>query len=250
MSDRIDQAVALLVEAHASGVRTLLPTDLTEAEAREVQIEVIRRRGSIGAWKIGLVSGVMRAAPIAIAAVASTGHHYPAITFGMRGLETEVALRLGRAFLAGGDPPTDRDIVDAIIEVRYAIEILDSRLSNWRNASTEHTLADGLNNAGLVLGAAISDWRRQNLAQPGATLFVDGNLRGRAEGNGSGDPVVLTVTLVRHCHTHGLDILAGTWITTGSSTGCTFVNEGANAIVRVNDEDVVGVAFGGIGGTR
>lgn len=221
----------------------MLHPELTEQQATAIQLRVAQERGGIAAWKVGLIGGKVQAAPIPRDAIHPSGYAYPPASFAMRGLETEIAFQLGRASHTFTDEVSDEEIGESIIDACYAIEILDSRLSNWQEAPLTAMLADGLSCGGLILGASITDWRNRDLAAPGVDLFVGKELAGRATRNPLGDPLILTATLIRHCLTHDIDIAEGSWITTGSSTGCVFTDEGVEATVCLSADVMVSVAF-------
>ena len=101
-SDTGRRAAGLLVRAREEG--TTLPAKATgfplagAAEAYEVQALVAAKVGAVGAWKVGAPSPEAEPvfAPIFADLVHKSPARLPAAAFHRRGIEAEIAYRLGR----------------------------------------------------------------------------------------------------------------------------------------------------------
>lgn len=214
----VQALAASLVRAHRNREFVALPTDLTTEEAYRVQDLVfaeLARGQRPNAWKVGgpgpdveptmaqILPGRLFASP---ARVETNG-------FQMLGVEIEVAFRMGE----------DAKPVEAFV----AIEVCDTRLADWKNASPAAKLADFQSNAALVAGSGTSgleqiDWRHQR-----AELWIDGRLAKAVNGTHPyGNPARLLPWARTHAAPRG-GLHAGDLVTTGSWTGMDFVRPGA-----------------------
>src|SRR5215211_2340341 len=168
-----------------------MPADLDEAYAirREFEaIEQARGRGEIAGYKIGLTTPIMQQLcgvdePCYGAIFASEVHHRRADlatgNYCRLGIETEIAVKLGEDLPQGGD----RDRVAAAVEsCMAAIEILEDLRHDYKRLSAAAMVAGNVWNAGAVLGAPVTDWRRLDLAQATARLTINGIEIGSGKG--------------------------------------------------------------------
>ena len=191
-------------------------------------------------WKAG---GPSRAAPLTCAplppqGVWATPARAGAWPFHLRGIEAEVALRLGRevdqALAATLDVDGARALVDAMT---VSIEVVDSRWLESVDAPPLCKLADLQSHGALVLGEWIpfarGDWSAQTCrVQIGAQAPVE-----RRGTHSLGDPAWLLPTWLRHATRHGDRLAAGTVVTTGTWVG----------ILNAGQGELVSVEFPGIG---
>jgi len=214
-----------------------LPADL--AEAYRLQAAVAAGLGRIGGWKVAAVTDEQRrslavprpiGAPIMSAWMrdASTGPaELRAADFIAAKLECEFAFELGRDLPPRPDAPYTRAEVEAaVVAMRMAIEVVDSRLPRGLGALAE--LADAFNNGGFVAGPRLADWRSLTFAEIGIVLNVGGGRGGSdmtelAVGSGaailSGDPFATVVMLANAQPEGSGGLKAGHIVTTGSCTG-------------------------------
>lgn len=200
------------------------PSSLHDAYA--IQDAVAQEMGSIGGWKVGAKGPAAQptCAPLFAGLIYRAPAVVPAHTLGMIGIEAEIAFRLDRGIAPGGEALDDAAVAAAIGSIHPAIEIVDTRLANWREADPLTLLADNSMNAGFVHGAGEAHWRGWNFLRQPVRLTVDGKTVAEAiGGNPAGDPCWLVTWLVNHCRRNGIDLAAGTFITTGSCTGMIFV---------------------------
>jgi 2-keto-4-pentenoate hydratase len=128
--------------------------------------------------------------------------------------EAEIAMRLG-ADLVDGDLD-DAQIRAAVSGLAAAIEIVDSRITNWDVHITD-TVAD---NASSGLYVIADNWLTLDEVEPvGVTMqmWIDDELA--SEGTGAaclGDPLVALGWLARTAREYGQPLLAGQVVLTGS----------------------------------
>ena len=160
--------------------------------------------------------------------------------FTLRGIEAEIALRLGRAVDAETaralTPESARALIDAMA---VSIEVVDSRWQQGMATPTMLKLADLQSHGALVLG----DWstyRPMDWSLQVCRVQVGQQAEVMRQGTHSlGDPAWLLPTWLRHaCALHG-EVPAGTVVTTGTWVG----------ILPAEAGDEVRVVFDGIGET-
>ncbi|MGV8871320.1 MAG: 2-keto-4-pentenoate hydratase [Rhodococcus sp. (in: high G+C Gram-positive bacteria)] len=136
--------------------------------------------------------------------------------FCMPRVEVEIAFVLG-ADLPGSDC-TDEDVRAATATVAASIELIDSRIIDWRIGICD-TVADNASSAGFVLGAQRSTLAEVEPAAVDAALFID-DVR-IAEGRGDavlGDPVRAVSWLARTVAGYGVRLKSGDIVLPGSCT--------------------------------
>jgi 2-keto-4-pentenoate hydratase len=243
----VDELVAIrqdrkgLAEADAWAIST-------PQEAYQVQTEVAARcdwfaGGPPLFWKSGGPSrdSVLTHAPLPPAGVVRSPGDLKEMEFAMRGIEAEIALRLGQAVdfdIANAlDAEGAHKLVDAMA---VSIEIVDSRWQQGMSAPVLLKLADLQSHGALVLGEWVPfqtvDWAQQSCRvqigeQP--EVFQRGT-------HMLGDPAWLLPQWLRHACARFGKLPAGTVITTGTWVG----------ILPAQAGDVVHVAFDGIGEAR
>jgi 2-keto-4-pentenoate hydratase len=245
MSFDVARASALLSEAREARrqVVPFAPAPASEEEAYAVQELVVRRFGPAAGWKVGAKAPgtIPNASPLFSDIVRPSPANWPSASLHMIGIEAELAFRLGRDVGPSEKPLNAAQVWDAIASVHAAVEIVDTRLQDWKSADRLWVLADNQSNGGFVYdpeGVAPAHQSYENAAVHltinGATAVQQGG------GNAAGDPRWLVEWLVNHCAMTRGGIRAGTFITTGSYTGMLFVEPGASIEAR----------FDGIGEVR
>ena len=240
MSNAIDRFAAQFIEARSSGRQFTAaadPAPATQQEAYAVQDRIFAalypgQRAS--AWKVGGPRSDVdpMAAPIASASLIASPASVPAKGYHMIGVESEIAFRLGGDLPPRAAPYAEDEIAAAVAEALVIIELCDTRLANWKEASPLWRLADYQLNAALVIGNGRQDWRAIDFAGQGVELWIDGALAKQATGaHPYGNPIRLLPWLAAHCATRG-GLHAGDIITTGTWTGMQFVQPGAAVIAR------------------
>jgi 2-keto-4-pentenoate hydratase len=190
-------------------------------------------------WKIGSTSKKAQAivgttGPFAARILASNFHASPAAlpadAFFMRALEAEFAFRLGADLPARGEPYGRDEVIAATASLHPAIEISDSRFTDWAKAGAPSLIADNGNEGQVIFGAAVDDWRGLDLPGHRAAMIVNGETV--AEGSGAnvlGDPVEALVWLANDQRQRGDGLRAGQAVITGSCTGVNMAEAGDKA---------------------
>lgn len=143
--------------------------------------------------------------------------HLDAGDFFMRVIEAEFAFRMARDLSAA--PHSRDEIIDAVEGVVPAIEIVDSRFSDWTTIGAPSLIADNACNAAWVKGQILTDWRRFDLAAQATRVFVNGHLEREGSGaNVLGHPLHAMKWLVKSLAETGLNLNAGQYVTTGVTT--------------------------------
>lgn len=250
MTDILNATVSALVQARRTGQpASAAHLPLPDAEAAyAVQAGVAAALGSFvanrpGTWKSG---GPSRAAVLTHArlpdagvwASPADGRHWP---FHLRGIEAEVALRLGQAVDADRAATLEMTGAIALIDAMcVSIEIVDSRWAEGLAAPALSKLADLQSHGALVLGAWVPfvppDWAAQVCRvtvgrQP--TIEFTGT-------HSMADPTFVLPAWLRHATRDRGTVPAGTVVTTGTWCG----------IVHAAAGDLVSVEFPGIGSTQ
>ena len=213
--------------------------------AYAVQERTLDALGPATAWKVGAASPGSEpgCAPLPAAGVVTTTA--PVLQepwWQLRGIEVELAVRLGQDLHpADADDPAR---VSAAIEAAFpAVEVVETRLADWRNSDPLDQLADLQSHGALVVGAPVvwSPHAPIDLRSLRATLVFDGQPVADARGSHPvGDVLPLLAWLARHASRRGRPLRAGDIVTTGSCTGLLFAWQGAR----------VQAALEGIGGVE
>ena len=243
--DAIATATAALVQArqtHQTAAAVLLPD---AAAAYAVQDGVARACGWFDGdapthWKSGAPSrtAVQTHAALPPAGIWSSPADARGWPFHLRGIEAEIALRLGRdvdaALAAGLDVAGASRLVDAMC---VAIEIVDSRWTEVLDAPALAKLADLQSHGALVLGAwtpfAPRDWSAQ-VCRVGIGAAPATEHKGT---HPMADPAQVLSAWLRHATRGNRRLPAGSVVTTGTWCG----------LPRAAAGDCVRVEFPGIG---
>jgi 2-keto-4-pentenoate hydratase len=199
---------------------------LDATDAYEIQLLNIRRRpGPVVGHKVGLSSLAMQ--QMMGVAEPDYGHllsdmrlfedvPVDAARYCYPRVEAEVGFVLGDD-LPGADC-TERDVLDRTEALAPAIELIDSRIVDWR-ISLADTIADNASSAGFVLGAARVDPSDVDICAIDATLWRNGErvAAGRSDAV-LGNPVIAVAWLARKVAGFGVRLRAGHIVLPGSCT--------------------------------
>ncbi|MBI2768136.1 MAG: fumarylacetoacetate hydrolase family protein [Burkholderiales bacterium] len=210
--------------------RDVLPA--ARAGAYAVQDAVAAQLGAIGGWKVGAKGPDVEpaCAPVPASGLLPSGVALIGPPWNLRGIEVEVAVRLGKDLPAVDGMPAATEIMAAIDAVLPAIEVVETRLADWRGSDPLAALADLQSHGALVLGEP-STLRAQDidLRTVQAYLAFDGQPVATTRGaNPAADIWRLLGWLAHHCSQRGTPLRAGDVVTTGSCTGMLFAHEGAH----------------------
>ncbi len=222
------------------GFPGILPTSL--AGAYRVQEAAIRLwQDRIAGWKSGRVPDGLQAVlgqervsgPIFARNVRPVEGvdvvEFPVIAGGFAAVETEFVVRIQ----ADADPRKTTYSLDEAValvrDVHIGVEIAGSPMAMINEIGPLAVASDFGNNAGLILGPVIAEWRR-TLDSVEIETFVDGVLVGRGRASSlPGGPMASLRFLAEHCARRGRPLTAGQLISTGAATGVHDITAGQSA---------------------
>ena len=154
-------------------------------------------------------------------------------------VEVEVAFILGAPLAAPGCNAAD--VLRATQYVVPAIEIIDSRIRDWKIALCD-TIADNASSCRVVLGARATPIDRIDLRTVGATLRRNGTVIATgSSGAVLGNPVTAVAWLANKVHAFGVKLEAGHVVLPGSCTRAYDVAPGDN--LRADFDTLGGVSI-------
>jgi 2-keto-4-pentenoate hydratase len=215
-----------------------LPTDLrptTLEEAYYIQDRMSWAYDAIGGWKIGAPTpdDPPGFAPMPAMWISCSGCEMRGVTHRYRGVEAEIAFKMGKDLPPRDTPYTREEVVAAIESMHPAIEILETALADPAQATKLTAVADMAMHGGFVYGDPVPNWQSIDFTKESVTLAVDGAVRVERTGsNTSGDLMRLLPWLANEGAGRTEGLKKGDWITTGSWTGNTQANAGASVDAR------------------
>lgn len=242
--ESVEAAAERLLAARNGGPRivdlppALRPSDWKTAYA--VQDALISRLGPVVGWKVGAAdpqAEPFRAAltgqtvSLSPASVAHAGH-------AVLGVEAETVYRFDKALPPREKPYTEDEVLAAVGSVHAAIELVDTHFAAWGAATRLSQIADQFNHAHLIVGSGREAGAIVDAENQPVKLLINGEVViDRRGGNAAGPAARLIAWLANGGATSLGGLKEGTYVTTGSWTGITFVAPRSH----------VEVAFEGIG---
>lgn len=215
----------------AGGVIDELPEALrpgSRADGYAIQAHLERRTARpIAGWKIAATSKAGQQhinvdGPLAGRLLAErTFADGARLAFGanrMRVAETEFAFRMGRDLPPRQAPYGVDEVIAAVASLHPALEIPDSRYSDFTKVGASQLIADNACAHQVVFGApATADWRSLDLAKH----QVHGSVAGKLERDGIGanvlgDPRLALAWLANELSAHRITLHAGQTVITGT----------------------------------
>jgi 2-oxo-3-hexenedioate decarboxylase/2-keto-4-pentenoate hydratase len=156
-------------------------------------------------------------------------------------VEPEVAFLL-RGPLRGPGVTVD-DVRAATEAVAPALEIVDSRIADWK-LTLPDTVADNASSGAVVLGDWVPYSDDIDLPSARASLWLNGVEIDSGLGSAVlGDPAVAVAWLANAVAGFGTQILPGQFVMAGSFTSATFVHPGDRAATTISGLGSVSVTF-------
>jgi 2-oxo-3-hexenedioate decarboxylase/2-keto-4-pentenoate hydratase len=173
--------------------------------------------------------------------VLAGGAEVPVATFCAPRVEPEVAFLLGAPLRGPG--VTASDVMRATMAVAPALEIVDSRIADWRITLAD-TIADNASSAAVVL----SDWvpiaQAPCLPDTTATLVVNDATVGSGAGTAvMGDPAAAVAWFANALAEYHITIEPGQFVMSGSYTTAAFVTSGDCASAHIGGLGTVTASF-------
>jgi 2-keto-4-pentenoate hydratase len=135
----------------------------------------------------------------------------------MRVGEPEFAFRMARDLPPRSEPYTVQDVLDAVGTLHPAIEIPDSRFSDFVNAGAAQIIADNACAHLFVLGPpTTANWRTLDLVEHRPVIALRGQQYIGHGKNVLGDPRIALAWLANELRKLGVTLKAGQIVTTGT----------------------------------
>lgn len=210
---------------------------LDVVDAYEIQLLNIRRRlaagGRVYGHKVGLSSPVMQQmmgvdepdyGHLLDDMVLSQTVPIDTSAYCWPRIEVELGYVLGASL--PGERCTEADVLAATEYVVPSIELIDSRIEDWRIGLVD-TIADNASSAGVLLGADRAPVAGRDLSDIAAVLLRNGTEVARG-GTGAvlGDPTIAVAWLARKVASFGVELVSGQVILPGSCTRAVDVRPG------------------------
>lgn len=224
----------------------LRPRDEAQAYAMQDAVHAILAQsnwGALAGHKIGCTTAVMQRFlnipnPCAGGVFARTAFQETAqvrhADYVRVGVECEIAVRLGGDLQPQGTAFTSESVAPAVQACMAAIEIVDDRYDDYRRFDTPTLIADDFFDAGCVLGAPVSDWRRFDLRALVGTTQIDGNEVGRGKGaDVMGHPFAALAWLANSMALRGSYLRRGEFVLLGSVVETKWVAPGQHVAIQI-----------------
>jgi 2-keto-4-pentenoate hydratase len=247
----IREAAAVLWRAWSSG-RALdaLPPDLRPGNLDEgyaIQRALDELAGPAAGWKIAAtssagqehlgVSGPM-VGRLYAAHLREPGSALSVSGMRMRSAEPEFAFVLAEDVAPGPEAPSLDEVLAAVGSLVLAIEVPDSRFSDFTRVGAPSLAADATCGGYFITGPSIADWRSLDLPTQPARLLCGGREVSAGSGaNVLGDPRKALTWMVGEVLSRGWPLRAGDIVLTGASA----------APIAVHAGDSVEAVFDGLG---
>ncbi len=202
------------------------PTNRDEAYAIQAQVAQISAQQVFG-WKIAATSRAGQKhigvdGPIAgrllSNRVMNSGTRLPLGQNLMKVAEAEFAFRMRKSLPPRGNEYSTEEVLDAVATLHPAIEIPDSRYTDFVTVGAEQLIADNACACWFVLGpATAADWRKHDLAGHAVTLWRNDTLV--AEGSGANvldDPRAALTWIANELRSHNIGLRSDDVVTTGT----------------------------------
>lgn len=158
---------------------------------------------------------------------------FPIFAGGFAAVEAEFVIRIAR--------DADPDQIDWSLEEAAAIagamfggiETAGSPLKTINELGPTVVISDFGNNAGLILGPQIADWRDRSFDELACETFLGETSVGKGvAASVPGGPLPALRFLLEHCARRGRPLIAGQYVSTGAATGIHEIAEGETARVH------------------
>lgn len=154
----------------------------------------------------------------------------PVIPDGFAAAEAEYIFVLAANVPAKRSEWTSEQAAEVVAQLRVGIELAGSPLATINELGPAVVVSDFGNNAGLLVGPPIADWRSRPLASLSCEMRVSGRTVGRGGAAAvPGGPLAALAFALGCCARRGRALGAGDLISTGASTGIHPVRIGEEA---------------------
>ena len=233
MTPDISHAVQTLLDARRSGRQVAVPFALPDrAAVYAVQDGVAKAIGLVAGWKVGARTPTAEPnpAPLLAGALVTSPAQFDGKAMHMIGVEVEISFHIVRDIAARTTPVGRDEALAAVGDAFVGMEVVDTRLADFKSADPEWLLADNQMNHALVIGDSIKDWKSLDWPNLQVRQTIDGKVEVDQKGGlGAVDPVRPLAWMIDHAVRRRGGIRAGQAITTGSWTGLRYYPPGTKA---------------------
>ena len=233
MTVDISHAVHSLLEARRSGRQVAPPFALPDRDAvYAIQDGVARATGPVAGWKVGARTPTAEPnpAPLLAGALVKSPARFDGEAMHMIGVEIEISFHIARDIAARDKAVGREEALAAVGDAFVGMEVVDTRLANFKSVDAEWLLADNQMNHALVMGDRVKDWTGLDWPDLQVTLVIDGStIVDQRGGLGAVDPVRPLAWMIDHAVRRRGGIRKGQAITTGSWTGLRYFPPGTRA---------------------
>jgi len=233
MGVELSKAVELLLQARRSGVQVKPPFALPDrAAVYVIQDGVAKATGPVSGWKVGARTPTAEPnpAPLLAGALVRSPATFDGKAMHMIGVEIEISFHIVKDIAARAQPVPREEALAAVGDAFVGMEVVDTRLADFKSVEPEWLLADNQMNHALVIGSSIKNWRGLDWANLQVSLAIDGTVEVDQKGGlGAVDPVRPLAWMIDHAVRRRGGIRAGQAITTGSWTGLRYYPAGTRA---------------------
>ena len=155
MTVDISHAVHSLLEARRSGMPVAPPFALPDRDAvYAIQDGVARATGPVAGWKVGARTPTAEPnpAPLLAGALVKSPARFDGKAMHMIGVEIEISFHIVRDIAARDEAVGREEALAAVGDAFVGMEVVDTRLANFKQADAEWLLADNQMNHALVMG--------------------------------------------------------------------------------------------------
>jgi len=229
----IDGAVRALLQARRSGVQMKPPFAMPDrAAVYAIQDGVAKATGPVAGWKVGARTPTAEPnpAPLLAGALVKSPAKFDGKAMHMIGVEIEISFHIAKDIAPRAEPVGRDEALAAVGDAFVGMEVVDTRLADFKSADPEWLLADNQMNHALVVGDSIRDWKRLDWPNLRVKLVIDGKTEVEQTGGlGAVDPVRPLAWMIDHAVRQRGGIRKGQAITTGSWTGLRYYLPGTKA---------------------
>ncbi len=233
MNPDVSNAVQALLEARRLGRQVAPPFAIADrATVYAIQDGVARATGPVAGWKVGArtPTAAPNPAPLLAGALVRSPARFDGKAMHMIGVEVEISFHIVKDIAPRAEPVGHEEALAAVGDAFVGMEIVDTRLADFRSVDPEWLLADNQANHALVVGDTIANWRALDWAKLPVRLEIDGRVEvDQVGGLGAIDPVRPLAWMIDHAVRLRGGLASGQAITTGSWTGLRFYPPGTRA---------------------
>lgn len=160
----------------------------------------------------------------------------PVIPGGFAAVEAEYIYRMGRDAPADKLDWTAEEALEFVGDLLVGVEFAGSPLATINVLGPRVVASDFGNNAGLILGRVVPNWRERPDEVPPCHAWIEGRLVGEGSpGLIPGGPPASLAFLMTACAGRGRPLKAGQLVTTGAASGIHDIEAGQTARITFGD---------------